>query len=73
MNRKVVLFLSVLLLFIEIGIGAAMLISSAQQLSASRVGVATIFARVREYSRPLPKLGDITRTNIVAVISTGRR
>jgi hypothetical protein len=56
MSRKVIYSISALLLVFEIGLSAMVVNSGQRQISASLAGVA---AQVREYARPLPKLGRL--------------
>ena len=51
MKRKIILSISVLLILIEIGIGAALLDTGARQFSAS---LDRFIEFVREISRPIP-------------------
>lgn len=59
MSRKVIYLISALLLVFEIGLSAIVVNSGERQISASLAGIAVLAAQVREYSRPLPKLGRL--------------
>ena len=59
MSRKVIYSISALLLAFEIGLSAVVVNSGERQISASLAGITVLAARVRDYSRPLPKLGRL--------------
>jgi hypothetical protein len=59
MGRKVIYSISALLLVFEIGLGIIVVNSGERQISASLAGIAALAAQVRDYSRPLPKLGRL--------------
>lgn len=59
MSRKVTLSISILLILIEIGFSTAVLKSGERQLAASLNLIAELAAQIRDYTRPLPKLGKL--------------
>jgi hypothetical protein len=59
MSRKVILSISILLILIEIGFITTVLKSGERQLAASVTIITTLAAQIRDYTRPLPKLGKL--------------
>ncbi len=57
MKRKFTLSIAALLIVFDIGFTAVAVDAGARRIAAAREGVATIVAFVRDYIRPIPKLG----------------
>ena len=57
MNRKVFLSISALLIVVDIGVTAAVLSSGQRRLAVALEGAAAIAALLRDFTRPIPRLG----------------
>ena len=59
MRRKIVIIISALLIVFDIGFTVAMYGAGERQLAAAVEAAAEAVALVRDYIRPLPKLGGL--------------